>query len=98
MNVKQAIRTIFHIHHQPLRPLKYPSNPLCRPDEAPRPVNEEYGVSNSYTLFDLLLSRARILGGALITAMPNNNPVTNPPICEKLSRPGNNPNAKQMIT
>src|SRR5271163_4716513 len=88
----------FHTHHHPFLPLKYPANPGFLPIELPAPVNDEYGASISYTLLLLSSILARILGGALKTATPNNKPVANPPIWEKLSNPGNNPNTKQMIT
>jgi hypothetical protein len=48
---------------------------------------------------DLLsLRRARIRGGARMTAMPRRRPVAKPPKWEKLSRPGRRPRAKQMMT
>lgn len=50
---------------------------------------------NSYLVS---LRRARIRGGARMTAMPRRRPVAKPPKWEKLSRPGRRPKAKQMIT
>src|SRR5579859_5077477 len=94
---KQHKRITFQAHHHPFLPLKYPTNPLLRPLVLPRPVRLEYGASRSYS-WDLGARRARIRGGARMTAMPRRRPVAKPPRWEELSRPGRRPRKKQIRT